>query len=53
MMRLPGIGEVMAIRIMEEREAEKIRKPQDLRRVEGIGKKTVEKLAPYLKFSGK
>ncbi|MEO1835010.1 MAG: helix-hairpin-helix domain-containing protein [Akkermansiaceae bacterium] len=51
LMRLPGVGEVTAIRIMEERENEKFLTVEDLLRVPGIGRKTAEKFAPYLVFS--
>ena len=50
LMRLPGIGEVIAIRILEVRETEEFGTAADLRLVPGIGAKTVEKLAPYLMF---
>ncbi|NNM28633.1 MAG: hypothetical protein HKO57_03870 [Akkermansiaceae bacterium] len=50
LMQLPGIGETMALRIMESREEAKFRKAEDLRRVPGIGAKTVEKMAAYLRF---
>lgn len=53
LMRLPGVGEVTAIRIMEARGIEKFRSAEDLSRVQGIGKKTLEKLSPYLMFSSK
>ena len=52
-MRLPGIGEVLAIRIIEGREEEAYRMPSDLRRVTGIGKQTVARMAPYLFFGDK
>ncbi|MFK7909073.1 MAG: helix-hairpin-helix domain-containing protein, partial [Akkermansiaceae bacterium] len=47
LMRLPGIGEAMANRIIEARPYQK---PEDLLEVSGIGKKTLEKLKPYLIF---
>ncbi len=50
LMRLPGIGEVMAVRILEAREEGKFRTAADLGRVSGIGEKTVAKLSPYLSF---
>ncbi len=53
LMRLPGIGEVLAIRIIEGREEEAYRMPSDLRRVTGIGKQTVARMAPYLFFGDK
>jgi competence protein ComEA len=49
LVRLPGIGPVMARRIVEYREANgPFKKLQDLRKVKGIGVKTYEKLAPLL-----
>jgi endonuclease YncB( thermonuclease family) len=50
LMTLPGIGEVLATRIIEGRESEPYKKPDDLRRVSGFGKKKIEKLLPYLSF---
>lgn len=47
LMRLPGIGEVTANRIIERRP---YRSLEDLDRVEGIGGKTLERLEPFLKF---
>ena len=45
LMRLPGIGESMANRIIEGREYKTI---DSLLKVRGIGKKTLEKLKPHL-----
>ncbi len=45
LMRLPGIGETMALRIIESRPYESA---ADLKRVSGIGKATFAKLEPYL-----
>ena len=53
LMRLPGVGEVIAMRIIEAREEEAYLAPLDLQRVVGIGKHTIEKMAPYLSFEGK
>lgn len=53
LMRLPGIGEVLAIRIIEGREEEAYRMPSDLRRITGIGKLTVARMVPYLFFGDK
>jgi competence protein ComEA len=49
LVRLPGIGPVMAKRIVEYREAKgPFKRLQELRNVKGIGVKTFEKLAPLL-----
>ena len=47
LMRLPGIGEVMANRIIESRP---ITGEEDLLQVPGIGRATLEKLRPYLSW---
>jgi competence protein ComEA len=47
LMRIPGIGEVTANRIIEGRP---YGKPEDLEKVDGIGTKTVERLLAYLDF---
>jgi len=49
LVRLPGIGPVMAKRIVEYREANgPFKSLQDLCKVKGIGVKTYEKLAPLV-----
>ena len=49
LVRLPGIGPVMAKRIIDFRAANgAFKRLQDLRQVKGIGAKTYEKLAPLL-----
>jgi len=50
LMRLPGIGETLANRIIEGREDGTYRKPQDLARVAGIGKQTISQMEPFLRF---
>lgn len=45
--KLPGIGSTMAQRIIEKRP---YRKSSDLKKVQGIGEKTVKKLEPFLEF---
>lgn len=42
--RLPGIGPAMASRIVVARGTERFKSPDDLRRVKGIGPKTLENL---------
>ncbi len=46
---LPGVGETLAMRIIESRETDgPFAEPADLRRVRGIGPVTLERLRPYL-----
>jgi competence ComEA-like helix-hairpin-helix protein len=46
--RLPGIGPVLAERILAERRKAPFRAVDDLRRVRGIGAKTLERLVPFI-----
>lgn len=50
LMSLPGIGETKALAIIQAREEGKYRAADDLTRVSGIGKKTVQGLREFLKF---
>ncbi|BCX47942.1 hypothetical protein HAHE_18500 [Haloferula helveola] len=50
LMKLPGIGEVTANRIIEGREDGKYQTAEDLQRVNGIGTKTLERITPFLTF---
>ena len=51
---LPGIGPAIARRIVEARARGAVfDRPDDLRRVRGIGPRTVARLAPYLDFTGR
>jgi competence protein ComEA len=48
--RLPGIGPVLARRIVEDRSRNgQYRRVEDLLRVKGIGPRTLEKLRPYVR----
>lgn len=46
--RLPGIGPTLSQRILEVRAKQPFRSVEDLRRVRGIGAKTLERLRPYV-----
>lgn len=46
--RLPGIGPTLAARIVLTRGTERFQSPDDLRRVKGIGVKTMESVRPYV-----
>jgi competence protein ComEA len=48
---VPGIGPTVAERILDERARGPFKSVDDLRRVHGIGAKTLERLRPYLKVS--
>jgi len=50
LMKLPGIGELLANRIIEAREQAPFEKPEDLLRVPGIKQKTLDKLTRFLEF---
>ncbi|MFO0967396.1 MAG: ComEA family DNA-binding protein [Gemmataceae bacterium] len=47
---LPGIGPKLAQRIIDERGKRAFERPDDLRRVKGIGPKTMDKIRPFLKL---
>jgi competence protein ComEA len=51
--KLPGIGPKMAQRIVDERAKKPFSGVDDLRRVSGIGPKTLEKMRPYVKVESK
>ena len=49
--RLPGVGRILAGRIVAERDARgRFTGAQDLLRVSGIGPKTLETIEPYITF---
>jgi competence ComEA-like helix-hairpin-helix protein len=50
--RLPGIGEKKALAIIEHRKKQPLRRLEDLAKVKGIGRKTVQRLRPYLTMMG-
>jgi len=47
---LPGIGPVLADRIVEYRKHRQFERPVDITEVKGIGPKMYERLRPYLKI---
>lgn len=48
LMRLPGVGPTLAGRIVEARGLDRFQTPEDLRRVKGIGPKTLEGVRQYV-----
>lgn len=48
--RLPGIGPRKASALVEARSLRPFKRPSDLRRVKGLGPKTIQRLAPLLTF---
>ncbi len=50
LMRLPGVGETKARRIVKARP---FAGPEDLLKVKGIGRGTLKKLLPLIKFDGR
>ena len=48
--KLPGIGDLLAKRIVDKRQDMLFRDENDLQKGSGIGKKTSAKIAPFLKF---
>jgi competence protein ComEA len=50
--RLPGIGPAKARAIVEHRHAHPFRKPEEITKVKGIGRKTFGKLRPYITLTG-
>lgn len=50
LMTLPGIGEVKAGEIIKIRKKGKFKTLDDVMNVSGIGKETLKKLKPFLKF---
>jgi len=50
--KLPGIGPKLSQAIVDEREKDAFKSVDDLRRVHGIGAKTLDKLRPYVTVRG-
>lgn len=50
LMSLPGVGEVIALRIIKEREKGEFTASSDLLRVKGIGEKKLERIKNHLSF---
>ena len=51
--RVPGLGKTLAARVVDAREVASFRSVDDLRRVRGIGVKTLETARPYFRIDGK
>jgi competence protein ComEA len=50
--RLPGIGPAKAKAIVEHRHAHPFHKLEEVTKVKGIGRKTLQRLRPYLTLMG-
>ena len=50
LMRLPGVGESTAEKILEERARQPFKRLEDVMRVKGIGKKKFEAIKPFLRL---
>lgn len=49
---LPGVGPAKSKRIVDHRKGHPFRKVEELTRVKGFGRKTLQRLRPYLAISG-
>lgn len=47
---LPGVGKILADRIVEYRQTHRFDRPVDLTEVKGIGAKLLEQLRPYIRI---
>lgn len=50
LMRIPGIGEKTAQAILDLRSKKKLRKPEDLLKIKGFGKKRLEQIKHFIIF---
>ena len=48
---LPGIGRILADRIVEYRQTHRFQQPVDLTEVKGVGPRLYEQLRPYLRIN--
>lgn len=49
---LPGVGETKAQAIVAQRQGKEYKKVEDIMRVKGIGRKSFQKMRPYLAVEG-
>jgi competence ComEA-like helix-hairpin-helix protein len=51
LMKLPGVGEITALKIIKFREKSPFKKPADIQKIKGIGPKKFEKMKKYIELA--